>query len=183
MNQSFACAYYHGDSRSGASRTPVTPTRTMPSGSSMSGGHRRREKGAALVVALVLVLVSTLLGVSAMQTSDIEAQLANNTRFQQISFRAAEAAADRLLTIDNIVTLANNPALEVTSTTSIETAVSVTAEFEALGDGPATGYSLGGQNGFRALKFFAIATASMENVDSTSGVIQGVERLTFSKEN
>ncbi|MFK7993631.1 MAG: PilX N-terminal domain-containing pilus assembly protein [Granulosicoccus sp.] len=142
-----------------------------------------REEGAALAVALVLVLVSTLLGVSAMQTSDIETQLANNTRFQQTSFRVAEAAADRLLTIDNIVTLANDSSAVVESTDSINDAATVVSEFKAFGNGPATGYSLGGQNGFRNLKFVATATATIAAVESESAVVQGVERLTFSREN
>lgn len=144
---------------------------------------QRRQNGAALVVALVLVLVSTLLGVSAMQTSDIEMQLGNNTRFQQTTFRVAEAAADKLLTIENIITLANDSTAVVESTDSISTVATVESNFKAFGDGPATGFSLGGQNGFRTLKFVASATANIDAVDSESSVIEGVERLTFSREN
>lgn len=142
----------------------------------------KNEEGAALLVALVLVLVSTLLGVSAMQNSDIESQLTSNTKFQQTSFRAAEAAADQLLTIENIVLLANNPDTPVSSTDSINDVVGVTATFKALGVGPATGYSLGGSNGFQMLKYIAEATASIAAVDSTNSVVQGVERLSFSQE-
>lgn len=143
----------------------------------------RREGGAALVVALVLVLVSALLGVSAMQSSEIDTQLANNTRFQQTTFRVAEAAADRLLTLDNIITVANDSATVLESTVSINDKATVVSTFKAFGDGPATGFSLGGQNGFRSLKFVAMATASIDAVDSESAVVEGVERLTFSREN
>ncbi|MFK7862034.1 MAG: PilX N-terminal domain-containing pilus assembly protein [Granulosicoccus sp.] len=143
---------------------------------------RRNENGAALIVALVLVLVSTLLGVSAMQTSGIETQLANNTRFQQTAFRVAEAASDSLLTIENITDVINQPGTVVESTTSIESKAQVVSKFRSLGEGPATGFSLGGQNGFRALKFVATATASIDSVNSESSVIQGIDRLTFSSE-
>ncbi|MFK8081657.1 MAG: PilX N-terminal domain-containing pilus assembly protein [Granulosicoccus sp.] len=139
------------------------------------------QRGAALVVALVLVLVSTLLGVSAMQSSDIEAQMANNTRFQQTAFRVAEAASDSLLTLPNIVTLVNDPTDTVETTSSIEANAYVTAEFVLAGSGPATGFSLGGQNGFRSLNFIASSTASIDAVDSKSGVVQGVNRLTPSR--
>lgn len=144
---------------------------------------RHRQDGAALVVALVLVLVSTLLGVSAMQSSEIETQLANNTRFHQAAFRAAEAASDSLLTIENITTLVNDSSNPVASSSSIESKVNVSASFKPLGDGPATGYSLGGKNGFRSLKFVSTATATITAVDSSSRVVQGVKRLTFSREN
>lgn len=145
--------------------------------------RQTRQQGAALVVALVLVLVSTLLGVSTMQSSDIETQLANNARFQQASFRAAEAASTSLLTVSNVVTLVNDSATSISSSDSIDSAVTVSADFKALGDGPASGYSLGGLNGFRSLKFIASATATIPDVDSTSRVVQGVKHLTNSREN
>lgn len=140
------------------------------------------QKGAALVVALVLVLVSTLMGVTAMQVSDVENQLVNNNKFRQVAFRAAEAASEQLFTIQNLVTLANETAPSVTSTTSVDTNVVIDAEIRPFGDGPATGYTLGGQNGFKTLKFVASATATMANVDSSSQVIQGVQRLSLSSE-
>lgn len=142
-----------------------------------------RQEGAALVVALVLVLVSSLLGISAMQSSDIDTQMLNNNRFHQVAFREAEAATDRLLTLENIISVVSDASETVESTSSIDSNVSVSSSFKSLGDGPATGYSLGGQNGFRSLKFVAKATASISNVDSVSEIHQGVERLTFSREN
>jgi len=129
----------------------------------------KKQDGAALVVALVLVLVSTLLGVSAMQSSDIETQVLNNNRFHEVTFREAEAASDRLLT--------------VTNNTSINTEATIESEFKWLGDGPATGYSLGGQNGFMTLKFVSQASASIDTVDSVSVVRQGIEKLASSREN
>jgi len=108
----------------------------------------KKQDGAALVVALVLVLVSTLLGVSAMQSSDIETQVLNNNRFHEVTFREAEAASDRLLTLENISAVARDATASVTDNTSINTEATIESEFKWLGDGPATGYSLGGQNGF-----------------------------------
>lgn len=137
----------------------------------------RTQKGSVLLVALILVLVSALLGVSAMQSSNLESQLTNNVRFEQTTFRTAEAAVESLLTTDNIFFLASNQDDTVNSTQSIEPAVQVEAYFELLGVAPAIGYSLGGTNGFQNIKFKATSVASVESVNSAKKIIVGVKRL------
>jgi type IV pilus assembly protein PilX len=52
------------------------------------------ERGAALVVGLVMLLVLTVLGVSGMNTATLELVMANNTQSQQTAFQAAETAID-----------------------------------------------------------------------------------------
>lgn len=137
----------------------------------------RTQKGSVLLVALILVLVSALLGVSVMQSSNLESQLTNNVRFEQTTFRTAEAAVESLLTTDNIFFLASNQDDTVNSTQSIEPAVQVEAYFELLGVAPAIGYSLGGTNGFQNIKFKATSVASVESVNSAKKIIVGVKRL------
>ncbi len=137
----------------------------------------RAQKGSVLLVALILVLVSALLGVSAMQSSNLQSQLTNNVRFEQTTFRTAEAAVEALLTPDNIFFLASNQDDTVNSTQSIEPAVQVEAYFELLGVAPAIGYSLGGTNGFQNIKFKATSVASVESVNSAKKIIVGVKRL------
>lgn len=144
--------------------------------------HTSRESGAALVVALILVLVSTLMGVSAMQVSDVENKLVNNDKFRQVTFRAAEAASEQLFTMDNLVILANDATATVASSSSVDGRVTVAAQLKPFGEGPAAGYSLGGQNGFSSMKFVANATATLPAVDSSSTVVQGVQRLTLATE-
>ena len=144
--------------------------------------NNRRESGAALVVALILVLVSTLMGVSAMQVSDVENKLVNNNKFRQVAFRAAEAASEQLFTMNNLITLANDTTATVESTSSVDGRVTVAASLRPFGEGPAAGYSLGGQNGFSSMKFVSNATATLAAVDSSSTVVQGVQRLTLAAE-
>jgi type IV pilus assembly protein PilX len=50
-----------------------------------------RERGAALVVALMMLLVMTILGVTAMQMSRMEERMAGNVRDVNIAFQGAEA--------------------------------------------------------------------------------------------
>lgn len=50
------------------------------------------ERGAALVMALIILLVLTLLGVSAMSTTVLEEKMANNAKDRNLAFQAAESA-------------------------------------------------------------------------------------------
>jgi type IV pilus assembly protein PilX len=54
----------------------------------------RKERGAALVVGLILMLVLTVLGVSGMTASVFGLTMASNAEFQQNAFQAAETAID-----------------------------------------------------------------------------------------
>ena len=50
-----------------------------------------RERGAVLVVALLMLLVMTVLGVTAMQMSRVEERMAGNSRDINLAFQGAEA--------------------------------------------------------------------------------------------
>lgn len=52
----------------------------------------RRESGAALIVALLIMLMMTVIGLTAMSTSTLEEKMAGNMRDQQLAFQAAETA-------------------------------------------------------------------------------------------
>jgi type IV pilus assembly protein PilX len=49
------------------------------------------QRGAALIVALVFLIVLTLLGVSSMRTSTLQERMAGNLRDSNLAFQAAEA--------------------------------------------------------------------------------------------
>lgn len=51
----------------------------------------REQKGAILVVSLILLVVLTLLGLSAMQNTSLEETMAGNLRSENVAFQAAEA--------------------------------------------------------------------------------------------
>ncbi len=63
------------------------------------------QRGAALVVSLLILLVLTLIGVSGMQSTVLEERMASNTRERNIAFQAAESALrDAETYIDGITT-------------------------------------------------------------------------------
>lgn len=52
----------------------------------------KKEKGAVLVVGLIMLLIMTLLGITTMHTSVIEEHMNGNLRDKQLAFQAAESA-------------------------------------------------------------------------------------------
>lgn len=51
-----------------------------------------RQKGAVLVISLIMLLLLTLIGASSMQTSSLEEKMAGNIRDEDLAFQAAETA-------------------------------------------------------------------------------------------
>ncbi len=69
--------------------------------------HTRRQRGAVLVVGLLILLVMTILGVTAMQTTVMEERMAGNMRDRSLAFQAAEAVLrDAEQLIENSVSTA-----------------------------------------------------------------------------
>ncbi len=69
--------------------------------------YQDRQRGVVLVISLVLLVVMTLLGLTAMQGTGLEERMAGNMRDRELAFQAAERGlhdGERL--IDNAVSLA-----------------------------------------------------------------------------
>jgi type IV pilus assembly protein PilX len=52
----------------------------------------KRQSGAVLVVSLIMLLVMTLIGVTAMRSTTMEEKMAGNSRDHAVAFQAAESA-------------------------------------------------------------------------------------------
>jgi type IV pilus assembly protein PilX len=57
----------------------------------------RRQKGAALVVGLMLLMVLTLLAISGMNTATLELQMAGNAQYSENAFQASETGIEQAL--------------------------------------------------------------------------------------
>ncbi len=53
------------------------------------------EKGVALVIALIILLVMTLIGMASISSSVFEAKISGNDRFGTVAFYAAKGGAER----------------------------------------------------------------------------------------
>lgn len=65
---------------------------TQLSGTSNTLCTGRHQRGAVLVLSLLILLVMTVLGIASMGTTTLQERMANNNRQQQVAFQAAEAA-------------------------------------------------------------------------------------------
>ena len=67
----------------------------------------RSQNGAALIISLLILLVMTLIGVTAMSSSNLEEKMAGNSRDTMLAFQAAEAALrGGEAVVANLVTIA-----------------------------------------------------------------------------
>jgi type IV pilus assembly protein PilX len=70
--------------------------------------NRHDQRGATLVVSLILLLVLTVLGVSGMNTATLELTMASNAQFHQGAFQAAETGIDIAISSPPFLTVAPN---------------------------------------------------------------------------
>ena len=116
-----------------------------------------KQQGVVLVIGLLMLLLITIVGVSAMSSTSSNERTTGNTQFSTVSFQAAESAIKRMFSrteveptvmdADNKITQANNFNVELnTSTASI--AVNTTSEAKFCGGDPmAINTSLGSGTG------------------------------------
>ena len=60
---------------------------------------RRAQRGAALVVGMLLLLVLTLLAISGMNTASLELAMAGNMQYHENAFRAAETGIEQAMVV------------------------------------------------------------------------------------
>ena len=68
---------------------------------SMNNPGPRHQSGAVLIVSMIILVVLTLLGVTAMNTSSMQEKIASNTQEQVHAFQAAETGLNQAFS-DNL---------------------------------------------------------------------------------
>ena len=118
-----------------------------------SGGQR----GAVLVMGLVLLMVLTILGVSGMNTATLELAMAGNAQFHQEAFQAAETGINISIARRNFNTLA--PAILPVTPLGGGTAYRTQAVATYMGDTPipsGAAFSIGMNTGAVAAYHFDV---------------------------
>jgi type IV pilus assembly protein PilX len=116
----------------------------------------QRQKGAALVVGLILLVVITVLAISGMNTATTELAMARNAQYYENSFQAAETGLEQIWTQGQFSMLAGAAVnLNITDNES----VSVQIDYENTSIVPDQAFSLGTGTGVTAYHFNAVATA------------------------
>ena len=72
----------------------------VPNAMIRTAARPARESGAVLIVAMILLVLLTLLGVTAMNTTSLEEKMASNTQEQVRAFQAAETGLSQAFNDD-----------------------------------------------------------------------------------
>jgi len=110
----------------------------------------RQQRGAALFVALILLIVITILAVSTMGTSRLELRMAGNTQFSVHAFQAAQSAIENRISASSFTT-AGGPVSSTHNYSSIGAQATSVMEYLKSTDVPVGGFSFGA--GFQAFHF------------------------------
>ena len=144
-----------------------------------------RQAGAALLVAMIMIFMLSLLGVSAMRGSTMEGRMADSAIQASTVFQAAESATEVALNDSEQLGDAfdlNGDALAIDVDLDPDadgaTGLSSEASLTYIGDGVAFGFSFGeGSNNFQSLRFDAEGRARIDAVRARSSVTQGAYRV------
>lgn len=134
-----------------------------------------KQRGSILMVAMIMIFVLSILGVSAMRGASIEGQLASNAVHKEITFQAAESASDAVLAIEGkLESIICSDTHETFAQDSLGQSSDQRTEsvLEYGGRSAALGYSLGGPVGAR--RFVVTGTSSLPGVHTSTTIAQGV---------
>lgn len=109
-------------------------------------GARRRQRGSALIVAFVFLIIMTILGLSSMNTSRLELKMANNLQYADLAFQTAESGIDLLLATPALKSKLNTDPTDLVGfkqSYTIKSGQDATAAARFITAGLAPGYSIG----------------------------------------
>ena len=137
------------------------------------------QSGAALFVSLIMLLVLTVIGVTAMRSAVLEEKMAANTMNYNATFHAAESAIENALDDTNSLVQAILTEDVVTVNLDIgDSSITSNADVTFMGSGIAYGFSLGqNSSAFSSYRFDATGTASRTNNGANVSMSQGVRRI------
>ena len=121
---------------------------------------RKNQRGAALVVGLILLVIVTVLAISGMNTATTELAMARNDQNYENAFQAAETGLETALARGNFDTTGMSiPTQNIDVPGRAFDTVSVEIAFENTTIVPDRAFSLGAGSGIAAYHFNAEATA------------------------
>lgn len=140
----------------------------------ISAFKQQHEQGAALLVAMVLIFLLSVIGITSMRSASIENQLAANAMMKDLTFQAAESATDRTLATANVLEAMICQPKTTTPLTELQQVSNqvTSAEIEYGGRTNPSGYSLGGP--ISARRFVVSGTSELVDAHTATTVSQGI---------
>lgn len=152
---------------------------------------RQRQNGGALLVAMIMIFMLSIMGVSSMQGSTLERRMATNSIQTATTFQGAESTSELALNQANLMSQAVNIAdIELVNSGDLSGSVPVPLEVDLMqdiemqsdarvqfvGTGLAYGFSLG-KNGFKAFRFVVTGESEVPAIRAKKSVVQGAYRI------
>jgi len=140
----------------------------------MNHAHPNNQSGAALIVAMIILFMITILGVSSMQSANVETQLASNTIVKETTFQSAESATDAILTVPNVLadvvcqSTANDTVMTNLNRTTNQTTV---ASVEYGGQAIAPGYGINDK--FSMRRFYITGISDVQDMNTSTTIVKG----------
>jgi Tfp pilus assembly protein PilX len=133
-----------------------------------------RQRGATLIIGLVLLLVLSVLAVSTMSGASFGLTMVGNAQYSENAFQMAETGVDLAITAGGF-TSAAMPPIPVTQVTDVSGddigSYAATTAFQETTAPPAGGYSIGNDDGtFQACHFQIVATGQAPRGASSTHV-------------
>ncbi len=132
----------------------------------------QQERGAALVVGLILLVVVTVLAISGMNTATTELAMARNDQNNENAFQAAETGVENSLAQRTWYTASNvvvGP-INIGAHETVTSVISFQGDTSALSGDRA--FSLGGGAGIREYHFRSVADAESNRIAGGSGTTE-----------
>ncbi len=142
------------------------------------------QQGTVLVLAMLMLLVMTLIGVTTMRTATLEEKMSANSMNTSISLQASESAVEAALKDTNNLVNALNSGTAITINVSLSDPTgppgfaTAKAEITYKGSTIAPGFSFGANQGtFSTYQFEAIGTGEVPSANAKVITGHGVYRV------
>ncbi len=141
------------------------------------------QRGGALLVAIVMIFMLSVMGVSVMRSSTLEKRMAVNAIQSSATFQAAESASNLALNDHDNLTIAHSAGLDNRVVLAIDEVnadigLESRSTLEYVGRRAAEGFSLGeGSSNFESLLFIANGISAIDAARSQANVEQGAFRI------
>lgn len=131
-----------------------------------SVNHRNKQRGAVLVISLLLLVVITTLAISGMNTATTELAMARNDQNYEYAFQAAETGLENAMAQGSFDTLVETDLGQNYINTNDEVVAKVRFEDSTLV--PDRAFSLGVGSGVAAYHFLATAEAKSKRAPGST---------------
>ena len=143
----------------------------------------KRQCGSALLIAMLIIFLLTLMGDSAMRSATLETTLISNAIQARDVFQSAESSTEEVLNdSQNLIDAFNSVTGSIVIDTDIREDIGLRSQVNLryVSESNATGVSLNAMQGstsFEALQFVAEGTAKIDSVNANRRIDQGAMRI------